>query len=1350
MGCNIDKMLIKGIRSFSPDNQNVIEFYKPLTLIVGHNGAGKTTVIECLKMACTGELPPNTRSGQLFIHDPKASLLRQVAGETEVKAQIKLRFMTATKQPVVIIRSFQLSQKKNTLQFKALDNVLQTMNRETGVKEALSYRCADIDKMVPQLMGVSKAVLENVIFVHQEDSNWPLAEGQVLKKKFDDIFAATKYTKALEALRKLRTEKTQEVRELKLKLDNTRTLRDQAQRLRNEIEQGTERAEQLQGEVDELEAQGQAADNRRAELGRQLASIADFADDLTRTQTQYEMLAKQNAEAYHRLKASYGEDDASVTVEELLEWQAGLEPNLLTNEQELRKKTREVTAAQISVQAANERYTTDVKAQGRLAAEAEAHARNTADLQRFVHQICAQAGADVPANASQAAAVAAFKARLADAAAALQAAKTSNRQVDDNLGRGVDQMTTELTALHEAQRMKRDQQQRNSNKATELQAQASGASLLTPQFAHVQFGHLIVNTSMLEGAQLAERELEASLNAKQAQLANSKYEAEARECSSKLVELSAKVFALRQERDQLATTAEGASKLRFKMQELGEKESRLETLMMAHRSKLATMLGVTQQDLPPVDQLRGKVEQVVANRRQESRGYADQLRTVQAQLSEAEGTLAATKRQLDAARQEQGRLGNQLTAGLASASGGSAPAAAAAAEDVPARVQELTRKVEADFTSDQGRIAHLQHFDKMASQFKLHAEQANSCLTCGRKFPSPADRQAFLQKQDRDLAQVPTAVASLQQKMTGVQQQLSQLRQLQPVALRHDSLLHKEIPDLQARVTMLEANRTRNQEAMEDVQGAAAAADAELTDGLKVLEALGPIAELAREIRDRRAEIERLRGDTSAAAATRTVGDVDTELEDVERFKAALELQRDEAQRRQTRLRDEVAHVRNEYQKAREESLRLTAASEKRVSLEAQIKELGALNDQLQTQIDAALRERQPLEDKKAELLREREAKRKEMAAQEGELEGRLRELHTWDTQLAAKQQAVDEYINLGKAEQLLKVNQALEALRQRQEAGEAEIRASKLQEELRELESYKAQQNEIKRQVEDMLAYHQGKRREAELAAALDRLNDAQGNVGNKAAIEAEYEQLQAQARRLRTESDKKLGALATIQDRVNACRRELEVAQYADIEEKYRQGVVELTTTGMANSDLEKYHKALEKALLSFHTSKMTDINAIVKELWQKTYRNGDIDYIQIKADQEGAAGRSYNYRVVMHTGQAELDLRGRCSAGQKVLACLIIRLALAETFCLNCGILALDEPTTNLDADNSASLADALRSIMLARRDQENFQLVVITHDEQFARLIGTREHAEFMWRITKDEQQHSLITQEDILE
>jgi len=84
--------------------------------------------------------------------------------------------------------------------------------------------------------------------------------------------------------------------------------------------------------------------------------------------------------------------------------------------------------------------------------------------------------------------------------------------------------------------------------------------------------------------------------------------------------------------------------------------------------------------------------------------------------------------------------------------------------------------------------------------------------------------------------------------------------------------------------------------------------------------------------------------------------------------------------------------------------------------------------------------------------------------------------------------------------------------------------------------------------------------------------------------------------------------------------------------------------------------------------------------------------------------------------------MDCKTECSDPvSQVLACLIIRLALAETFCLNCGILALDEPTTNLDAANAASLASALRNVIDVRRQQQNFQLVVITHDEQCAPFV-----------------------------
>lgn len=61
-----------------------------------------------------------------------------------------------------------------------------------GERVSLSSKCAEIDREMITALGVSKAVLNHVIFCHQEESNWPLSEGKALKQKFDDIFSATR------------------------------------------------------------------------------------------------------------------------------------------------------------------------------------------------------------------------------------------------------------------------------------------------------------------------------------------------------------------------------------------------------------------------------------------------------------------------------------------------------------------------------------------------------------------------------------------------------------------------------------------------------------------------------------------------------------------------------------------------------------------------------------------------------------------------------------------------------------------------------------------------------------------------------------------------------------------------------------------------------------------------------------------------------------------------------------------------------------------------------------------------------------------------------------------------------
>mgnify|MGYP001148842202 CR=1 FL=1 len=132
---------------------------------------------------------------------------------------------------------------------------------------------------------------------------------------------------------------------------------------------------------------------------------------------------------------------------------------------------------------------------------------------------------------------------------------------------------------------------------------------------------------------------------------------------------------------------------------------------------------------------------------------------------------------------------------------------------------------------------------------------------------------------------------------------------------------------------------------------------------------------------------------------------------------------------------------------------------------------------------------------------------------------------------------------------------------------------------------------------------------------------------------------------------------------------------------------------------------HDCLEEALMNFHHKKMQDINRQLADFWKMTYQGHDIETIEIKSDQEKSATsrlRSYNYRVVLITKDGtELDMKGRCSAGQRVLSSIIIILSLAETFCSNCGILALDEPTTNLDTENIDGLARALIEIIESRK-------------------------------------------------
>jgi len=269
------------------------------------------------------------------------------------------------------------------------------------------------------------------------------------------------------------------------------------------------------------------------------------------------------------------------------------------------------------------------------------------------------------------------------------------------------------------------------------------------------------------------------------------------------------------------------------------------------------------------------------------------------------------------------------------------------------------------------------------------------------------------------------------------------------------------------------------------------------------------------------------------------------------------------------------------------------------------------------------------------------------------------------------------------------------------------------------------AGQQARKRLCTDNLKYRKYKKEEREAdrkikeAESLLEDDEYQQVDREKRKLNQKYSQLEA-------ERNSKSGRVEEMKRSVREIEKELKQPKLRDAAQKFKETNVKFKVRTLVAEDMNKYYVALDYAIMQYHREKMKVVNKFIKELWKQTYRGNDIDYIEIKSDDTditaGADKRKvYNYRVVMVRNDSELDMRGRCSAGQKVLASLIIRLALAETFSANCGIIALDEPTTNLDRENIESLAGALAEIANKRGGQRNFQLVVITHDEEFIEMM-----------------------------
>ncbi|XXG78635.1 hypothetical protein AAC387_Pa08g2540 [Persea americana] len=1313
----VDKMLIKGIRSFDPENKHVITFFKPLTLIVGPNGAGKTTIIECLKHACTGEMPPNARSGHSFIHDPK------VAGETETKGQIKLRFKTAAGKDVVCIRSFQLTQKASKMEYKAIESVLQTINPHTGEKVCLSYRCADMDREIPALMGVSKAILENVIFVHQDDANWPLQDPSTLKKKFDDIFSATRYTKALEVIKKLHKDQAQEIKTYKLKLENLQTLKDAAYKLRESIAQDQEKTESLTAQIQELERNIQLVENKILHTESTLEDLRKLQSQISTNTTARSTLFKLQQAQYAAL-AEENED----TDEELKEWQSKFEERITLLRSKISKLEREMNDMETMSSSLMQTINESIREIGKLQAEADAHMSLRRERDSTIQKLFTKHNLgplpNMPLNNEVALNLTnRAKTRLLDLEKDLQDKKKSiemevkvlwDRYVAANArsseidGQKQAKVETKIGIL------KRMEDKENERDLAELELSKLNLSHIDEREKSLQ---MEVERKTL---QLGERDFESNINQKR----------------TEIFSLDQKIKALYREKDVMTSDSEDRVKLDLKNEELEGYQRKHKKIMDECRDKIRSVLKGR---LPSDKDIKKEITQALGTLRKEyddlnskSLEAEKEVKLVQMKIQDVNNNMSKFQKDMDAKRRFiDSKLQSlvQLSYGI---------------DSFPKVLVEAMEK--RDVTKSKYNIAD--GMRQMFDPFERVARANHICPCCERPF-SPEEEDEFVKKQRVKSTSSAEHMKLLAVESTNADSYFQQLDKIRMVYEDYVKLKKETIPLAEKNLKDLTDDLNQKSLAFDDLVGILAHVKAE-KDSVEVL--VQPVENADRllvEIRNLQEQVEDLEYKLDARGqGVRSMEEIQSQLNALQSQKESLNMDLEQLRDDQKFMNNDLSNLQVRWHSLREEKLKASAILHKVKKAEEDLERLAEEKAQVELDEKHLAEALVPLSKEKEKLLQEHKDLKVKLEREYEQQSENKRSYQRDIEMLLALASKIEDYLDSRKGERL-------KELQEKQSLSESQLhtcknRKQEISAELNKSKELLRNQDQLKRNIDDNLNYRKTKAEVDELACEIESLEDQILKIGGVSSFEAELKRHLQEKESLLSELNRCHGTLSVYQTNISRNKLDLKQAQYKDIDKRYLNQLIQLKTTEMANKDLDRYYNALDKALMRFHTMKMEEINKIIRELWQQTYRGQDIDYISIHSDSEGAGTRSYSYRVLMQTGDAELEMRGRCSAGQKVLASLIIRLALAETFCLNCGILALDEPTTNLDGPNAESLAAALLRIMEDRKGQENFQLIVITHDERFAQLIGQRQHAEKYYRVAKDEHQHSIIEAQEIFD
>ncbi|XP_066159049.1 DNA repair protein RAD50 isoform X2 [Euwallacea fornicatus] len=1268
----LDKVSIRGIRSFGPDTDQRVKFSTPLTLILGQNGCGKTTILESLKYALTSDLPAGTENGRGFINDPKLS------NHAGTKASIKLKFKDSSNNFITVAKFLEVTTKAGgKIIFKSTNPAIRWEDADGNMRD-IGNRCVDIDMYCCQKLNVSKAIINNVIFCHQENSAWPLDEPKKLKEKFDDIFGSTEYNKCVEKLRKLIKIKSDDIKLLKEQVQQKELNKRNTERLREDLTNNELKLKALQELVQEKHNEIQPLEEKLEEINILVESFVAVQQEKATLETKLKGIQEQQENLKEHIVNEFEGSDDDLN-SEILNFDA-FQDNI---NEEIAKKEKMKTVIDLKVQEINKLIQNHQMSFGKLKEEEAQQLKRCGEMKDLIEKTTVKYKIVVEEGETSNEFIYKLKNIRSGQELLYKNYQKDMERTEELKQTAINNVRIQLASAEETFSVNNKQIADTKEKIRDTKTKLGKLERYKAQLE-------IIDKNVDEMKQLlAKQEADFDENLELQQL---------EELDDDINKKDSEQTKLDREYKVLHQNSITEQKIVAEKVAVAEKQAEISSLRQKHEEDFDLLFG---QNFPE-DKYESAVLQIQKQQEETVRSLSKDVANCDKKITNLEATTIHIN---DKLRQHREELDRNKTKVENTCKGNNF-----------SELLERTFNRREKFQREKGAFRSAKTlFEQFISEFQQNSPCCPVCLTdfSSNKSAVPGVITTLKAK----IEDLPHKIVETDSNLKREEELYNKLQQLKPVSEMIERLEKQTIPELEKELHNVK-------ESLVDAKLELAALQNDLLEPknivekcIKVISDAVLLDRLDQEIKRSEQVKETLSKDLVKVSSNRTLIDTETELSRVKSELANLRRLHKVKQTSYNETKRTIQRLCSQMQTGMQKKLEAEKVVQERPLLDKQISEYRTIVSEMEKNHKDLPDKISALKNELSRLLRERAEMVASNKTKLEKIRADIEECRRYIDETEKLRDVIEQYEQQGKKEELERILQEL---------GKRKNSISKLDDSTKILNEAIMKNKEELASQEIRLRYLRDNKelreKRVESEALQRKYQELNRKTHNNSIIE-ERKKVRAEIDVKNTEINKKTGEMTGYQEIVRTRKAELNMKEHRESAMEHKLKYFELKTQILAVADLRKYTEVLEKSILKFHQERMVQINTAIRELWRDIYKGNDIDYVEIKTVDEvrGVTKRSYTYSVVQVKKGVELEMRGRCSAGQRVLACLVIRMALAETFSTNCGILALDEPTTNLDRDNIMSLSDVLSRIITMRQKQKNFQLLIITHDEEFLQAL-----------------------------